>query len=198
MNPLVSGFALLALASAVVSGSHFHGGSQSTDRIEAAAAAVLGLVEGGAIPAPAQLQVLRLPTDPTRGELAPRGFGDQALTTAVLAHLGGNTRGDGPSLATCEETRRPTVGVRCRFPEGIPVGIHVESLGSGQGVFGVSILEPTEDPGMPLDLSDYRVSVNRLPSGAWRFGEVLSQGSAQVNWRALATVKPDTVAQQQR
>jgi hypothetical protein len=198
MNRFKSGFALLALAPAIVSGSHFHGDSQSTDRIEAAAAAVLGLVEVGAIPAPAQLQVLRLPTDPTRGELAPRGFGDQALTTAVLAQLGGNTRDDGPSLATCEETLRPSIGARCRFPEGIPVGIRVESLDSGRGVFGVSILEPTEDPGMPLDLADYRVSVSRLPSGAWRFGGVISEGSAQVNWRALATVKPDTVVLQQR
>jgi hypothetical protein len=78
------------------------------------------------------------------------------------------------------------------------VGIRVESLDSGRGVFGVSILEPTEDPGMPLDLSDLRVSVSRLPSGAWRFGGVLSEASVQVNWRALATVKPDTVVQQQR
>jgi hypothetical protein len=198
MNRFKIGLAFLALAPAVVSGSHFHGDSQSTERVEAAAAAVLGLVEEGAIPAPAQLQVLRMPTDPTRGELPPPGFGDQALATAVLARLGGNTRDDGPSLATCEEALRPSIGVRCQFLKGIPVGIRVESLDSGRGVLGVSVLEPTDDPGMPLDLSDFRVSVSRLPSGAWRFGGVLSQASVQVNWRALAAVKPDTVVQRHR
>lgn len=188
MNRFTSGFVFLTLASVTVSGTHFHGDSKSNDRIEAAAAAMLGLAEAGSIPAPAQLQVLRLPADPTRGEVPP--WGDQELTTAVLDHLGGNIRGNGPSLATCERTRQPTVGVHCQFPEGNPVGVRVDALGPVRGVVVVVIIEPTEDPVMPLSVTAYRVSVSRGPSAAWRFTGVLSEEPAQVDWRALATVKP--------